>query len=97
MYQSRMLESSPARELYTSPLHPYTEALRSAVLIPEPGLKRARIRHAGEVPNPIRPPSGCHFHPRCPKAFARCTTESPQFKEVAAGHWAACHLNDMAK
>jgi oligopeptide transport system ATP-binding protein len=97
MYLGRIVESAPARELYTSPRHPYTEALLSAVPIPEPGLKRTRIRLTGEVPNPIRPPSGCHFHPRCPKAFARCKTESPQFKEVAAGHWAACHLNDTPK
>jgi peptide/nickel transport system ATP-binding protein len=67
----------------------------SAVPIPEPGLKRKRIRLAGEVPNPIRPPSGCHFHPRCPKAFDRCKVESPEFKSLGNGHWAACHLNDV--
>jgi oligopeptide transport system ATP-binding protein len=95
MYLGRIVEIAPARELYTSPRHPYTAALLSAVPIPDPGLKRARIRLAGEVPNPIRPPSGCHFHPRCPKAFDRCRTESPEFKPLGDGHWAACHLNDL--
>ena len=97
MYLGRIVEIASARELYTSPRHPYTEALLSAVPIPQPGLKRTRIRLAGEVPNPIRPPSGCHFHPRCPKAMERCKIESPQFKPVGDGHWAACHLNDMAR
>jgi oligopeptide transport system ATP-binding protein len=94
MYLGRIVELASARELYITPRHPYTEALLSAVPIPEPGLKRKRIRLAGEVPNPIRPPAGCHFHPRCPKAFDRCRTESPQFKPLGDGHWAACHLND---
>jgi oligopeptide transport system ATP-binding protein len=95
MYLGRIVEIAAARELYTSPRHPYTAALLSAVPIPDPGLKRARIRLAGEVPNPIRPPAGCHFHPRCPKAFDRCRTEVPQFKPLGDGHWAACHLNDV--
>ena len=96
MYLGRIVELASARELYTSPRHPYTEALLSAVPIPEPGLKRTRIRLTGDVPNPIRPPSGCHFHPRCPKAMERCRSEVPKFKPVANGHWAACHLNDTA-
>jgi oligopeptide transport system ATP-binding protein len=95
MYLGRIVEIAPARELYTSPRHPYTVALLSAVPIPDPGLKRARIRLAGEVPNPIRPPPGCHFHTRCPKAFDRCRTEAPQFKPLGNGRWAACHLNDV--
>ena len=94
MYLGRIVELAPAHELYTMPRHPYTEALLSAVPIPEPGLKRTRIRLTGDVPNPINPPSGCHFHPRCPKAFDRCKVESPALKEVAGGHLAACHLND---
>ena len=94
MYLGRIVEIAPARELYTMPRHPYTEALLSAVPIPEPGLKRTRIRLQGDVPNPINPPSGCHFHPRCPKAFDRCKVESPALKEVVGGHFAACHLND---
>jgi oligopeptide transport system ATP-binding protein len=94
MYLGRIVELAPARELYTTPRHPYTEALLSAVPIPEPGLKRTRIRLAGDVPNPINPPSGCHFHPRCPKAFDRCKVEDPVLKKIGAKHWAACHLND---
>ena len=95
MYLGRIVEIAPARELYTTPKHPYTEALLSAVPIPEPGLKRTRIRLVGDVPNPINPPTGCHFHPRCPKAFDRCKVESPALKQAADGHWAACHLNDV--
>jgi oligopeptide transport system ATP-binding protein len=94
MYLGRIVEIAPAQELYTSPKHPYTEALLSAVPIPEPGLKRARIRLSGDVPNPIHPPSGCHFHPRCPKAFDRCKVDDPMLKRVGTVHWAACHLND---
>ena len=94
MYLGRIVEIAPARELYTTPRHPYTEALLSAVPIPEPGLKRTRIRLVGDVPNPINPPSGCHFHPRCPKVMERCKTESPAFRQVSGGHFAACHLND---
>jgi oligopeptide transport system ATP-binding protein len=90
----RIVEIAPRAELYTIAAHPYTEALLSAVPIPEPGLKRTRIRLTGDVPNPINPPSGCHFHPRCPKAFDRCKVEDPLLKQVGAKHWAACHLND---
>ena len=96
MYLGRIVEIAPARELYTTPKHPYTEALLSALPIPEPGLKRTRIRLVGDVPNPINPPNGCHFHPRCPKAFDRCKVESPALKQATDGHWAACHLNDVA-
>ena len=94
MYLGRIVEIAPARELYTAPRHPYTEALLSAVPIPEPGLERKRIRLVGDVPNPIQPPAGCHFHPRCPKVMERCKTESPLFRQIGDGHWAACHLND---
>jgi peptide/nickel transport system ATP-binding protein len=94
MYLGRIVELASAHELYTSPRHPYTEALLSAVPIPEPGLRRTRIRLAGDVPNPINPPSGCHFHPRCPKAFDRCKVEDPVLKKIGDRHWAACHLND---
>jgi oligopeptide transport system ATP-binding protein len=93
MYLGRIVESAPAEELYANPLHPYTEALLSAVPIPDPKAKRQRIRLEGEVPNPIHPPSGCHFHPRCPiRQLPLCATERPELKTDAKGHQVACHL-----
>jgi oligopeptide transport system ATP-binding protein len=92
MYLGRILEIAPARELYAAPRHPYTQALLSAVPIPDPSAKRERIRLEGDVPNPIDPPSGCHFHPRCPMAIPICTMQVPVPKELAPGHSVSCHL-----
>ena len=94
MYLGRIVEIAPAQALYASPRHPYTEALLSAVPIPDPGVKRRRIVLQGDVPNPIHPPTGCHFHPRCPRAMERCRREAPALKEIGMAHRAACHLND---
>jgi oligopeptide transport system ATP-binding protein len=92
MYLGRVVEIASARALYDNPRHPYTEALLSAVPIPDPTVKRRRIMLKGDVPNPIRPPQGCHFHPRCPIAEARCRTEAPALEQNEDGHWVACHL-----
>jgi oligopeptide transport system ATP-binding protein len=93
MYLGRIVEIASAPDLYANPLHPYTEALLSAVPIPDPKAKRKRIRLKGEVPNPIHPPSGCHFHPRCPiRELPLCATERPELKATASGHRVACHL-----
>jgi oligopeptide transport system ATP-binding protein len=93
MYLGRMVEIASARDLYTQPQHPYTEALLSAMPVPDPEFKRKRIMLQGDVPSPIKPPSGCHFHTRCPMAQTPlCSTESPALKQSADGHWVACHL-----
>jgi oligopeptide transport system ATP-binding protein len=93
MYLGRIVELATANELYAAPLHPYTEALLSAVPVPDPTVKRQRIRLEGDVPNPIRPPTGCHFHTRCPiRDLPLCSTEKPQLRETSDGHFVACHL-----
>jgi len=92
MYLGRIVERAPADRLYARPQHPYSEALLSAVPVPEPGAARHRILLKGDVPSPIAPPAGCPFHPRCPKAVERCSTERPALREVAPSHFSACHL-----
>ena len=92
MYLGRIVEHADKRTCSRRPLHPYTEALLAAVPLPDPALKRTKLRVEGDVPSPIRPPPGCHFHPRCPYAEARCRVEVPMLREVAAGHLVACHL-----
>src|SRR5260370_19746256 len=86
MYLGRIVEIAPASDLYAAPLHPYTRALLSAVPIPDPAIKRRRIMLEGDVPSPIRPPPGSHFHPRCPRALPVCAAGAPVRKENAPGH-----------
>ena len=93
MYLGRVVEIAPTDELFDAPNHPYTRALLDEVPRLETR-KRKFVPIKGEIPSPLDPPSGCHFHPRCPHASARCREERPQLREVAARRWAACHLND---
>ncbi|KEO84864.1 ABC transporter ATP-binding protein [Tumebacillus flagellatus] len=92
MYLGRMVELSPKKSLYDNPLHPYTQALLSAVPHPTPGEKRERIVLTGDVPSPANPPSGCAFHTRCHACMEICKTERPALKETGDGHFVACHL-----
>jgi oligopeptide/dipeptide ABC transporter ATP-binding protein len=95
MYLGRIVETTDKTNLFETPLHPYTEALLSAVPIPKYGARdRKRVILTGDVPSPINPPPGCHFHTRCPYAFARCRSEVPTLREVLPGHWVSCHLHD---
>jgi peptide/nickel transport system ATP-binding protein len=99
MYLGKIVEVAPKRSLFAAPKHPYTEALLSAVPVPEPGAQRERIILKGDVPSTINPPKGCRFHTRCPYAFDRCRSEEPPLRPVAdamgEGHIAACHLHDL--
>lgn len=90
MYLGKMVEMSPREELFVNPLHPYTQALMSAIPVPVPGAKRERIILPGDVPSPLNPPPGCRFHPRCPVAMEHCSVEEPEFKEILPDHWVAC-------
>ncbi len=92
MYLGRIVEYADKTSLYRRPQHPYTEALLSAVPVPDPKLKRRKRLLEGDVPSPMRPPPGCAFHTRCPYAEARCKVEAPVLRELAPGHVAACHL-----
>jgi oligopeptide/dipeptide ABC transporter ATP-binding protein len=92
MYLGRIVEYTDKKTLFTSPLHPYTESLLAAVPVPDPAIKRKKIVLQGDVPSPVKPPPGCHFHTRCPYAFDRCKVEDPVLREVKPGQHVACHL-----
>jgi oligopeptide transport system ATP-binding protein len=92
MYLGHIVELAETEELFANPLHPYTQGLLEAVPIPDPIVERARAHQVikGEIPSPINPPSGCVFHPRCPKAVDGCKVNMPKFREIKPGHWVAC-------
>ncbi len=92
MYVGRMVELASTGDLYEDPKHPYTEALLSAIPISDPDVVRTRIKLEGEIPDPVNPPSGCYFHPRCPYAQELCMFEPPSWEEVEQEHFAACHF-----
>jgi oligopeptide/dipeptide ABC transporter ATP-binding protein len=92
MYLGRIVELARDKELYTSPVHPYTVALLSAIPVPDPSVTKKRIILEGDVPSPMRPPPGCHFHTRCPRKKDVCETAVPKLKDLGEGHFVACHL-----
>jgi oligopeptide/dipeptide ABC transporter ATP-binding protein len=92
MYLGRIVELARDKELYTSPVHPYTIALLSAIPVPDPNISKKRIIVEGDVPSPIHPPSGCHFHTRCPRRKKECETTIPKLTEIGEGHFVACHF-----
>ena len=96
MYLGNFVEVGEKEKIYSNPMHPYTQALLSAVPVPDPKLSRTRKRIIleGDVPSPMNPPSGCRFHTRCPYATEKCSQVTPVFREHEPGHWAACHLLD---
>jgi peptide/nickel transport system ATP-binding protein len=95
MYLGRIVEEAPTEEIFRKPNHPYTAALLAER--PRIDVRRRQFTSIeGELPSPIKPPSGCHFHPRCPRAFKRCSGEAPALKQIAPGHRSACHLNDQS-
>ena len=96
MYLGQIVELASDTDLYHDPQHPYTEALLSAVPIPDPTVKKKRIILEGDVPSPIDPPSGCHFHTRCMYKEKVCEEEAPEFKHIGGGHWVACHFRPKA-
>jgi len=96
MYLGKIVEMADKNELFENPIHPYTQALLSAIPIPDPTIKREKIILKGDVPSPVNPPSGCRFHTRCPYVMDICKTEEPEFVDWGDGHYAACHLEEGA-
>ena len=90
MYLGKLVELAGRDELFANPLHPYTQALMSAIPIPDPHVRKQRILLPGDVPSPVNPPGGCRFHPRCPVAVAHCAAQEPPTHEVSRDHWVAC-------
>jgi oligopeptide/dipeptide ABC transporter ATP-binding protein len=95
MYLGRIVEIASTHDLFENPLHPYTEALLSAVPVPDPTAHRKRLILAGDVPSPIEVPTGCRFHTRCPYAFDRCKVEEPVLKKALPAHLVSCHLREV--
>ena len=92
MYLGRIVELASDQEFYQNPLHPYSQALLSAVPVPDPEIRREKTLLKGDVPSPMNPPSGCSFHTRCPECIEICSHDEPIFKDAGDGHWVACHL-----
>jgi len=92
MYLGRFVELATDQELYYNPLHPYSQALLSAVPVPDPEICKKSILLEGDVPSPLNPPSGCTFHTRCPERKEVCTHEAPVFRDLGGAHWVACHF-----
>jgi peptide/nickel transport system ATP-binding protein len=91
MYLGKLCEVAPSDELYRAPMHPYTNVLLASIPVPDPEVERSQVAVVGEPPSPVLPPSGCRFHPRCPNATEVCTTTEPELRELADGHYVACH------
>jgi oligopeptide/dipeptide ABC transporter ATP-binding protein len=92
MYLGRIVELATDQELYQNPQHPYTQALLSAVPVPDPEVQQRRTLLQGDVPSPLNPPSGCAFHTRCPEQHEVCANQEPSFRDLGNDHWVACHL-----
>ena len=94
MYLGRIVELADKKDLFAKPLHPYAEALIAAAPIADPRARRNQLVIEGDVPSPMNPPAGCHFHPRCPYAVARCRVEAPALREVSPARFVSCHLRE---